>query len=77
MKKIGKNCWKVSICLIYLKKNDLICAFGNENDSDKEMLRKLNRVNDCFMLRRKSLDFVDALFCRVEIENNASNCWLL
>ena len=49
--------------------NGLIWAFGNENDSDKEILRKLNRVNERFTLRGKTLsDFVNALFCRVVIE---------
>ena len=49
--------------------NGLIWCFQDENSSNQEIKAKLERVNKRFMLKGLKLcDFVDCLFCSVEIE---------
>ena len=66
IEKVSEHC-NESLCWFYFFFNGLI--FKTKNSSNQEIKAKFEHVNKRFMLKGLKLcDFVDCLFCSVEIE---------
>ena len=58
-----------SLCWFHFFYGALQHAFENENSSNEEILKKLNRINKGFRFKGKILiDFVNMIFCIVIVK---------